>query len=84
MQIQNHPRGVLVAQQTQKSTISDEELDQTIKKVIEINPKAVADYKSGRQQALMFLVGQAMREVKGKAEAAQIKQKLITLISKLS
>lgn len=39
-----------------------------IEKVMTANPKSVEDYKSGKQQALGFLVGQTMREAKGKAD----------------
>jgi len=71
----------LISQQSQKPTISEEELEKAIKKVINSNSKAVADYKSGKQQALMFLVGQVMREIKGKAEAGKIKEKLRLLLT---
>ncbi|MDD3089674.1 MAG: hypothetical protein PHT95_07000, partial [Candidatus Omnitrophica bacterium] len=30
------------------------------------NPRSVSDYKAGKTQAIGFLVGQAMRETKGK------------------
>ena len=36
-------------------------------KIIEANPQSVADYKAGKDRALGFLVGQAMKETKGKA-----------------
>ncbi len=36
-------------------------------KVIDANPQAVADYKSGNQNSLQFLVGQLMKESKGQA-----------------
>jgi len=71
----------LISQQSQKLTISDEELEKAIKKVIDANPKAVADYKSGKQQAMMFLLGQVMREIKGKAVAETIRNLLLKLLS---
>ena len=37
-----------------------------IEKVIADNPKAVADYKAGQQKSFGFLVGQCMKELKGK------------------
>ncbi len=37
-----------------------------IEKVIAENPKAVADYKAGQQKSFGFLVGQCMKELKGK------------------
>ena len=40
---------------------------EVVKKVLEANPKSIADYKAGKDKALGFLVGQAMKETKGKA-----------------
>lgn len=51
-------------------------LQQVIKTVIEQNAKPVADFKSGKQNALMFLVGQVMREMKGQADANTVKTEL--------
>jgi len=45
------------------------------------NPKAVEDYKKGKQNALQFLVGQLMSKTRGKASpdlAQQILSKLMT------
>ena len=48
--------------------ISDEdELESIAKKVMENNPKSVQDYKNGKKKALGFLVGQIMKETRGKA-----------------
>jgi len=48
--------------------ISDEgAIKEVVLKVIEANPQSVADYKGGKEKALGFLVGQAMKETKGKA-----------------
>ncbi|HHY91043.1 MAG TPA: Asp-tRNA(Asn)/Glu-tRNA(Gln) amidotransferase GatCAB subunit B, partial [Clostridiales bacterium] len=48
--------------------ISDErELRLLVEKVIEENPQSVMDYKNGKERALGFLVGQAMKASKGKA-----------------
>jgi len=47
--------------------ISDEGgLEETVKKIISINPKAVEDYRAGKTNALQFLVGKAMAELKGR------------------
>ena len=37
--------------------------------VLEANPKAVEDYRAGKQEAVKFLVGQAMRAARGRANA---------------
>lgn len=44
--------------------------------VISENPKSVSDYKSGKENALMFLVGQLMRKSKGKANPKVAKELL--------
>ena len=44
-----------------------EELEKAVDQVIASNPQAVADFKSGKQQALTFLVGQVMKLTRGKA-----------------
>ena len=50
------------------------------KKIIDANPKVVADYKGGKEAALMSLVGQIMKETKGSANPALTKQILIDLL----
>lgn len=48
--------------------ISDEgEIKAIVLKILENNPQSVADFKAGKDKALGFLVGQAMKETKGKA-----------------
>jgi aspartyl-tRNA(Asn)/glutamyl-tRNA(Gln) amidotransferase subunit B len=40
--------------------------------VLAANPQALADWKAGKQQAIGFLVGQAMKASKGRGDAAQL------------
>jgi aspartyl-tRNA(Asn)/glutamyl-tRNA(Gln) amidotransferase subunit B len=48
--------------------ISDTEtLDKIINEIIKDNPKSVKDYLEGKENAIMFLVGQVMCKSKGKA-----------------
>ena len=56
-------------------------LDISIKHLIEINQKAVEDYKKGKENAIMFLVGQVMKEMKGKADVKLVISKLKAQIS---
>lgn len=57
--------------------ISDEsELERIVEEVIVDNPGPVADYKSGKEQALSFLVGQVMKASRGKANP-QLVNKII-------
>lgn len=46
----------------------DSELEKIIKQVVEKNPKAVLDYKSGKKNSLQFLAGQIMKETRGTAK----------------
>jgi len=48
--------------------ISDEgAIKEVVMKILENNPQSIADFKAGKDRALGFLVGQAMKETKGKA-----------------
>lgn len=67
---------ILLPQKTDETLLM-----KAVTKVIKENAKAVNDYKSGKKNALMFLVGQVMKEVKGKASAKEIIDRLIKLIS---
>lgn len=49
-----------------------EGLKEIIKQVITENPKSVEDYHSGKEKALGFLVGQAMKATRGKANPEMI------------
>ncbi len=48
--------------------VSDEgAIDEVARRVIDANPKAVDDYRGGKESAIKFLVGQVMREMRGRA-----------------
>ena len=54
--------------------ISDEyELRTVVSKVMESNAKSVDDFKNGKQQALMFIMGQVMKATRGRANPARVK-----------
>lgn len=63
------------------SGISDDELNKVLDNIIKQNEKSVADYKAGKTNALMFLVGQAMKELKGKAKADTVREELEKLLA---
>lgn len=57
--------------------VSDEgALVQVVRKILEANPQSVADYRNGKEKAFGFLVGQAMKETRGKANPQLINQLL--------
>ena len=49
-----------------------DEIGGIVDRVIEANPKPVEDYRAGKQEAIKFLVGQAMRETRGRANPATL------------
>ncbi len=61
--------------------ISDDgALKKLASEVLAANPQALADWKAGKQQAIGFLVGQAMKASKGRGDAAQLGAVFKTLL----
>ena len=56
------------------------EMESIIKKIIEEHPGPVADYKSGKENAIQFLVGQVMKKTKGKTNPQVAREVLTNLI----
>ncbi|MTI59704.1 MAG: Asp-tRNA(Asn)/Glu-tRNA(Gln) amidotransferase subunit GatB [Firmicutes bacterium] len=57
--------------------ISDEsKIEEIVDQVISENPEAVEDIKSGKGKAIGFLVGQVMKETRGKANPGMVNQLL--------
>ncbi len=52
-------------------------MDRIIEDVVAKNPKSVEDYKSGKENAVMFLVGQVMKLSGGKANPKVARELLI-------
>ncbi len=63
--------------------ISDEgAIKEVVSKILEANPQSIADYKAGKDRALGFLVGQAMKETKGKANPKMLNQMFLEELKK--
>ena len=63
--------------------ISDEgAIKQVVLKVLEANPQSITDYKAGKDRALGFLVGQAMKETKGKANPQMLNKMFLNELNK--
>jgi len=65
----------------QSSNAAD--LGPVIQKILSENASVVADYKAGKEAALQFLIGQAMRVLKGAADPATLRSSLQEEIAKL-
>ena len=63
--------------------ISDEgAIKEVVTKILENNPQSIADYKAGKDKALGFLVGQAMKETKGKANPKMLNELFLKELNK--
>ena len=63
-----------------KSESDEGALKELAIKVMEANPQSVEDYHNGKKKAMGFLVGQMMKETKGKADPGVINQLLSQLL----
>ena len=64
--------------------ISDEgAIKEVVLKILSTNAQSVADYKAGKDKALGFLVGQAMKETRGKANPQMLNKMFIEEINKM-
>ncbi len=63
--------------------ISDESaIKEVVNKILEANPQSIVDYKAGKDRALGFLVGQAMKETKGKANPGMLNKMFLEELQK--
>ena len=63
------------------ATVNDEgALRKVVEEVIANNPKAIEDFRGGKEKALGALVGQTMKAMKGKADPASVNQMLRELL----
>ncbi|MCC9271158.1 MAG: Asp-tRNA(Asn)/Glu-tRNA(Gln) amidotransferase GatCAB subunit B, partial [Lactobacillus gallinarum] len=47
-----------------------------VKKVVDDNPQSVEDFKNGKDRAIGFLVGQIMKQTRGKANPKMVNKLL--------
>ncbi|MBR0350340.1 MAG: Asp-tRNA(Asn)/Glu-tRNA(Gln) amidotransferase GatCAB subunit B, partial [Clostridia bacterium] len=63
--------------------ISDEgAIKKIVNKILKENPQSIADFKAGKDRALGFLVGQAMKETKGKANPQMLNKLFLEELKK--
>lgn len=60
----------------QTISITDDALEKIINNVVKVNSKAVDDYRKGKTNVIMFLIGQVMREAKQKLDTKLVKETL--------
>ncbi len=58
-------------------------MERIIREVIASDPKSVADYKAGKEKALMALFGKCMKQLKGNANPQVLRELLVAEINKI-
>jgi aspartyl-tRNA(Asn)/glutamyl-tRNA(Gln) amidotransferase subunit B len=62
--------------------ISDEgAIKAVVDQIVDSNPQSVADFKAGKEKAVGFLVGQVMKETKGKANPGLVNKLIIECLN---
>lgn len=56
-------------------------IDRVVAEVVAADPKSVADYKGGKEKALMALFGKCMRQLKGNCDPQVLREALIAKIN---
>ncbi len=66
--------------QTAVADISEDKLKEVVKKVLSANPKPVEDLKKGKANALNFLIGQVMRELRQKVDFERLRRVILECV----
>lgn len=61
----------------------DNAVKSIVESVLAANPKSVEEYKSGNDKVTRFLMGQCMKQLKGKADPASVNEAIMEALSKL-
>jgi Asp-tRNA(Asn)/Glu-tRNA(Gln) amidotransferase B subunit len=67
-----------IANLAQVTDVDEDKLNEIINKVLSENPKAVEDFKKGKETVIMFLVGQVMRQFPEKIDSGKVKESLLS------
>jgi aspartyl-tRNA(Asn)/glutamyl-tRNA(Gln) amidotransferase subunit B len=68
------PPDIIVQEKGLVQVTDSAEIEQIVQKVLAKNPKEVLDYQNGKEKVFGFLVGQVMRETKGKANPQRVNE----------
>jgi aspartyl-tRNA(Asn)/glutamyl-tRNA(Gln) amidotransferase subunit B len=64
-----------IIKEKELTQISDaDEIREVVKQVMASNTEAIADYASGKQQALTFIIGQVMKATRGRANPGAVRE----------
>ena len=66
-----------------KQVFDEKVIKKAIQEAVDENPKAVEDYKKGQENAIQFLIGKAMKKLKGRADPKNLEMLLKSKIKSL-
>ena len=58
-------------------------IESTVKAVVASDPKAVADYKGGKEKAIQSLFGRCMKELKGNCDPQVLRKILVDYVNSI-
>ena len=73
-----------IVENKKQNSLSSEELNKIVEKVIELNPESIEDFKQGKDRAIKYLMGQVMKETKGAADPVLAKELLLSALERVS
>ena len=73
---------VIVEEEGLVQVTDENAIKEVVVKIIDANPQSVSDYKAGKDKAIGYLVGQIMRETKGKANPQIVNKLLLEILNK--
>ncbi|KKP98367.1 MAG: Aspartyl/glutamyl-tRNA(Asn/Gln) amidotransferase subunit B [Parcubacteria group bacterium GW2011_GWD2_38_12] len=59
------------------------QLEKIVREIIDGNPKVMADYKAGKENALQFFIGQGMKQTKGQANPSVLQELFKKILDKI-
>lgn len=72
----------LIVEEKGLKQISDEDkLEEIVEKILKENPEAIEDIRNGKDRAIGFLVGQVMKETRGKANPGMVNKLIRAKVS---
>jgi len=74
-----HPDEI-ISEKGLKQISNEDEIKPVLEEIIKENPEAIANYKKGKENALQFLIGQAMARLKGKGNPDVLRKLLKEII----
>lgn len=69
-----------VKQENLETSNDENAFEELVKKAVDSNPKVVEEYKSGKEPALNFIVGQVMRASRGTISAEKVKEMIKKMV----